>query len=110
MKEWIKDFFNKDIISIILISLLLGIFLGLFFKTEYSIPIKAFFNDLNPNSGKDSQTLILDNVTKNTPNINQKNIFETPKRKENLIIQIIKNFSKKNKKTEESTINNYVVK
>lgn len=109
MKKRLIDLFNNDYFSIVIISLLIGLFLGIFFQSIYSIPIRTFFNNLNPNTGKDSHTLIIDNVTRNTPNINQKDIFEIQK-KENIVIRIIKKLSTNNDKNSTNTINNYFIK
>lgn len=81
-------------ISTIAIALLLGMFLGVFFKSSYSIGIRTFFHNiyvkLHPEITKDSKTIIMDRVTKDTPNLPQNDIFEEPAQKENGFIKIIK--------------------
>ena len=99
-------------ISTIIIALLLGLFLGIFFKSSYSIGIRTFFHDiyvkLNPDITKDSKSIIIDRVTKDTPQLPQNDIFEEPAQKENGFIKIIKKvFIHKQK--EKQTIDNIIL-
>lgn len=92
---------NWDIVYIFIFSLLFGFFIGVIFKTPYTLGIKTFFHNisvkLNPDSQKDSKTLIIDRVTKDTENIPQNSIFEEPKKKDNNFIIIIKRLFHKQK-------------
>ena len=102
---------KSDIVFIIIFCLLLGFFIGILFKTPYTLEIKTFFHNinlkLNPDIQKDSKTLIIDNVTKDSKSIDYKNIFDEPKEKENKYIIIFKRlFKKKHKKT---TINDVIL-
>ena len=45
---------------------------------------------LNPDITKDSKSIIIDRVTKDTPQLPQNDIFEEPAQKENGFIKIIK--------------------
>ena len=99
-------------ISTIVIALLLGVFLGVFFQTSYSLGIRTFFHNvyvkLHPEINKDSKTIIIDRVTKDTPNLPQNDIFEEPEKKENGFIKIIKKvFIHKDK--EQTTIHNVIL-
>ncbi len=112
MKKFFSDIHNYDAYLTIIIALLLGMFAGVFFQTKYSLGIKTFFHNvyikLNPDSQKDSKTLILERVTKDTPNLPQKDIFEEPEKKDNPFVLYIKRiFINKNEKTH--TIHDIVI-
>ena len=95
---------NWDIVYIFIFSLLLGVLIGVLFKTPYTLGIKAYFHDicvkLNPNLQKDSRTLIIDRVTKDTKPLPKNSIFEVPEKKDNNLIVIIKRVFNKHKEKE----------
>ena len=100
MKDFFDDFKNKDTLFIIFISLLLGVFIGVFFKSGYSLGIKSFFRDvyfkINPESQKDSKTIILEKADcYELPNT----IFDETKKKDNKFILFIKNLKKEKPQT-----------
>ncbi len=102
---------KSDIVFIIIFCLLLGFFIGILFKTPYTLGIKTFFHNisvkLNPDTQKDSKTLIIDKATKDAKSIDYKNIFDEPKTKENKFIIIIKRIF--NKKKHQTTIDNVII-
>ena len=112
MKKFFEDIMNYETGLTLLIALLLGLFLGVFFQTQYSVGIRTVFHNiytkLCPDTQKDSKTIIMERVTKDTPNLPQKDIFETPKKKENEMVLFIKRLFIKEKKTEQ-TINDVVL-
>ena len=94
---------NWETVSTVLIALLLGMFLGVMYNSKYSIPIRIKFHDfcvkINPDTQKDSQTLIMERVTKDAPNISQNSIFDEPEKKENCFIKFVyRLFNKNNQK------------
>ena len=103
MKKFLINLFNNDIFLTVILALLLGMFLGVAFNSKLFLPVKVKFHDfyskINPNYQKDSQTLIIEKVTKDTPNINQKDIFEEPKKKNNSFILFIKRIFTPKKET-----------
>ena len=111
MKKFFKDISREDIYTII-IALLIGMFVGVFFQSGYSIGIRSFFHNIytkiNPNSQKDSKTLINDRATKDIPNLPQKDIFETPKKKDCGVVIFIKKIFH-NSEQEKDTIDNFVI-
>lgn len=107
-----SDLWCWENISTIIIALLLGVFLGVFYQTQYSIGLRTFVHNMyvkmHPEINKDSKSIIMDRVTKDTPALPQKDIFEEPAKEENGIIKIIKKvFIRKDK--EQTTIHNVVL-
>ena len=99
-----KELFNRETLSTILIALLIGMLLGVFYNTKYSIGLRTYFHEvytkLHPEVKKDSKTIIIEQVTKNSQNIPQKDIFEKPERENKFFTVIKKIFVKPEQKTE----------
>ena len=94
---------RSDFIYVIIISLLLGMIFGYSCPTKYSSAFKSTLHKIyikfHPESQKDTHTIILERVTKDTPNLPQYDIFEEPVQKENnFILYIKKIFGKKAEK------------
>lgn len=111
-----KSFFNEsmDAILTITLALLVGLTIGMLIPSKFSISSKVFFHNilrnLNPDSQKDSQTLIMEKVTKDTPNLPQNSIFEEPEKKENgFILYIKKVFFNQKDEDPPKTITDYVL-
>ena len=109
-----NKFLDDDSIIVIILALLVGFIAGIIIQSEIFMPVRLFFHNvytkLNPDSKKDSYTLIIENVTKSSPNLPQKNIFEEPAKKENGFVLYVKKVFAKNKKTEKrQTINDFVL-
>ena len=102
MKKTFSALLNWDTFYIVLVALLLGMILGVAFNSKYSIPIRIRLHNLylkiNPDVQKDSQTLIIDKVTKDAPISSQTNIFEEPKQNKNNFLYCIKKIFIKNDK------------
>ena len=105
MKNLLKDFLDKDTLFIIFISLLIGLVIGVYFQTSYSIGLRTALHNitqkLNPDSKKDSKTLIMEKAGTYTM---PETIFDTPK-KENKLIIFIKRFLPKKETTQ--TLDNF---
>lgn len=108
MKKFFKNIFDEELTFVIIISLLLGCFIGVFMQTPYSLGIKTTFHNLyiklNPDTQKDSKTIIIDKASESLDKLPQKDIFEQPEKKENKFILFIKNVFK-TEKTQQKTIN-----
>lgn len=103
MKKLFSTLWNWETGSIVLIALLLGMFLGVMNNSKFAIPLKIKLHDMyvkiNPDIQKDSHSLIIERVTKDTPNLPQNSIFEEPEKKDCSFIKVIKKvFIKKHEK------------
>lgn len=112
MKKSFEDIISLDTLLVIAVALTLGMLIGIFYHSQYSLGMRTFFHKMylkiNPDSQKDSKTLIMDKVTKDTPNLPQNDIFEQPAKKDNGFILFIKKvFVKKENKPQ--TINDYIL-
>lgn len=112
MKKSFEELISLDTVLVIAIALTLGMLIGIFYHSQYSIGIRTFIHDVyvktHPNIEKDSKTLIMDRVTNDTPNLPEKDIFEQPQKKENGFILFIKKvFVKKQDKPQ--TINDFIL-
>lgn len=100
MKELFLKLWNWETVSTVLIALLLGMFLGVMFNSKYSIPLRVKFHDfyvkINPDTQKDSHTLIMEKVTKDAPILPQNSIFDEPEKKENRFIKTFYRIFNKN--------------
>lgn len=100
---------NNELIFIAFLFLLIGLVIGVFFQSGYSIGMRTFFHQIyikfHPETQKDSKTIIIEQVTKNTSTIPQNSIFDKPEKKENKFILIIKRIFPAKEKPK--TINDY---
>ena len=85
---------NKELVFTAFLFLLIGLVIGVFFQSGYSVGIRTFFHQIyvkiNPETQKDSKTIIIEKVTKDTSDFPTNSIFDKPKKKENKIILTIK--------------------
>ena len=113
MKKFIISIFNNEIFLTVILALLLGMFLGVMYNSAFFTPIKvklhSLYLQINPDAQKDSQTLIIEKVTINTPNINQKDIFTEPKKQDCKILCIIKKLIP-TKETPANINSDYIIK
>ncbi|MCM1265710.1 MAG: hypothetical protein NC200_05880 [Candidatus Gastranaerophilales bacterium] len=98
---------KSDYIYIIIVSLLLGLTLGLVCPKKCSIAFRTTLHKIyikfHPESQKDTKTIIIERATKDTPNLPQYDIFEEPTKKENSFIKYIKKiFIKKDNEQSQS--------
>ena len=111
MKEFLSE--SADAILTVILALLIGAAIGLLIPSKASIATRIFFHNifvkLNPDSQKDSHTLIMENVTKDTPNLPEKSIFEEPQKKDNGFILYIKKVFTKKDSEKPKTITDYVL-
>ncbi len=112
MKKSLEELISLDTVLVIAVALMLGMLIGIFYHSPYSVGLRTLIHNIylktHPNIEKDSKTLIMDRVTKDTPNLPQKNIFEQPQKKENGFILFIKKvFVKKQDKPQ--TINDFIL-
>ena len=68
--------------------------------------MRDMYIKVHPEVKKDSKTIIIDQVTKNTHNVPQKDIFEAPK-KENKLVIFIKRVYGEEKPKRETIYDNY---
>lgn len=111
MKKFFEDITDTNMFLTVLLFLLLGMFTGVFFQSEYSVGVRTFFQKiylkLNPDASKDSKTLILEKAGGSILELPTNNIFET-KENENKLKSICKKLLKK--QSDKNTcinINNY---
>jgi len=94
-----KDkFFDENTVIIVIIALFIGFIAGKFIPSGVFMPVRLFFHNiyvkLNPDSQKDSKTLIMEKVSGDIY-LPQKSIFDEPVKKENKAVLYIKRILKK---------------
>ena len=102
-------FLKNDIFYVFIVSLLLGLIIGVVAPSKHYAELRIFIHKLylkfNPNAEKDSKTIILETASKSLDELPQNSIFDKPKKK-NKVILFIKQIIESNKKPQEDTINN----
>ncbi|GEM_PF-7132693 len=109
-----KNTLDSESFTFIILALLFGFIIGLIIPSRFFMPVRVFFHNIyikmNPDSQKDSKTLILEQVTKDNVSTPKKDIFEEPEKKENGVVLYIKKVFKKDTKQEKpQTINDFVL-
>lgn len=111
MKKFFDDILDKDTLFILFISLLLGLFIGVFFQSGYSVGLRTLYHKIylkfHPEVQKDTKTIIIDKVSEDNIRIPQTDIFEDMSEKDNKLIIILKKIftpSKKLKQENKPTI------
>ncbi len=101
-------FVSIDMLIIILSGLLIGLVFGVMSPVNIKMRVQTFYSNLyikfHPESQMDTQTIIINKVTKNSVLTPQNDIFEMPVKKENQIILFVKNLFKQNKQPKEKPL------
>jgi hypothetical protein len=86
----LSNIFKNDLFYIFVISLLVGLIIGVVTSKQIQIALHEIYQKFHPEISKDSKTIIIERATKDLEQIPETSIFETPVKKENSVILFVK--------------------